>query len=157
MKTSTTKRIAMQKPTHLRHHITIGSTALILGLTLASVATLFGQEDDAELRLRATPRVAFAPADVLFVGQIRGGPDDNEELYCLEIEWDWGDDTTSEQTLDCDPYEPGFTEIRRRFSVRHTYNYGGRYDVRLHLKQGDDVVISGRTRIEVRGYNQNLR
>ena len=157
MKTGTTKRITMQKPTQLRRRITIFSTALILVFTLTSVATLFGQDDDAELRLRATPRVAFAPADVLFVGQIRGGPDDNEELYCLEIEWDWGDDTTSEQTLDCDPYEPGVSEIRRRFSVRHTYDYGGRYEVRLHLKQGDDVVISGRTRIEVRGYNRNLR
>ncbi len=147
----------MQKPTQLRRHITMASTTLILMLTFTSVAALFGQDDDAELRLRATPRVAFAPADVLFVGQIRGGRDDNEELYCLEIEWDWGDDTTSEQTLDCDPYELGVTEIRRRFSVRHTYNYGGRYEVRLHLKQGNDVIISGRTRIEVRGVNQNLR
>jgi len=147
----------MQKPTQLRRHITMASTTLILMLTFTSVAVLFGQDDDAELRLRATPRVAFAPADVLFVGQIRGGRDDNEELYCLEIEWDWGDDTTSEQTLDCDPYELGVTEIRRRFSVRHTYNYGGRYEVRLHLKQGNDVIISGRTRIEVRGVNQNLR
>ena len=147
----------MQKPTQLRRYITMASTTLILMLTFTSVAVLFGQDDDAELRLRATPRVAFAPADVLFVGQIRGGRDDNEELYCLEIEWDWGDDTTSEQTLDCDPYELGVTEIRRRFSVRHTYNYGGRYEVRLHLKQGNDVIISGRTRIEVRGVNQNLR
>jgi len=126
----------MQNNPRLRRNITAASTTLVLILTLTSAATLMGQDDDAELRLRATPRVAFAPADVLFVGQIRGGPDDNEELYCLEIEWDWGDDTTSEQTLDCDPYEAGVTEIRRRFSVRHTYNYGGRYEVRLHLKQG---------------------
>ena len=149
MKTRRTKRIPMQKTTQLRRRVTIVSTTLILMLTLTSVATLFGQDDDAELRLRATPRVAFAPADVLFVGQIRGGPDDNEELYCLEIEWDWGDDTTSEQTLDCDPYEPGVSEIRRRFSVRHTYDYGGRYEVRLHLKQGDDVVISGLSLIHI--------
>ena len=147
----------MQNNPRLRRNITAASTTLVLILTHTSAATLMGQDDDAELRLRATPRVAFAPADVLFVGQIRGGPDDNEELYCLEIEWDWGDDTTSEQTLDCDPYEAGVTEIRRRFSVRHTYNYGGRYEVRLHLKQGDDVVISGRTRLEVRGVNRNLR
>ena len=147
----------MQNNPRLRRNITAASSTLVLILTLTSAATLMGQDDDAELRLRATPRVAFAPADVLFVGQIRGGPDDNEELYCLEIEWDWGDDTTSEQTLDCDPYEAGVTEIRRRFSVRHTYNYGGRYEVRLHLKQGDDVVISGRTRLEVRGVNRNLR
>ncbi len=149
----------MKKNPLMLDHITVTLGALILALTITSVAPLIGQDndDDAELRLRATPRVAFAPADVLFVGQIRGGPDDSEELYCLEIEWDWGDDTTSEQILDCDPYEPGVTEIRRRFSVRHIYNYGGRYNVRLHLKQGHDVIISGGTRIEVRGVNQNLR
>ena len=44
------------------------------------------------------------------------------------------------------------SRIRRRFSVRHSYDYGGRYEVRLHLKQRDDIVISARTRVEVRGY-----
>ena len=149
----------MQMRALLPRRITAAAPTFILTLAFMSGTPITGQDedDDAELRLRATPRVAFAPADVLFVGQIRGGPDDTEELYCPEIEWDWGDDTTSEQTLDCDPYEPGVTEIRRRFSVRHTYNYGGRYEVRLHLKQGNDVIISGRTRIEVRGVNLNLR
>ena len=149
----------MQMRALLPRRITAAATTFILTLAFMSGTPITGQDEDedAELRLRATPRVAFAPADVLFVGQIRGGPDDTEELYCPEIEWDWGDDTTSEQTLDCDPYELGVTEIRRRFSVRHTYNYGGRYEVRLHLKQGNDVIISGRTRIEVRGVNLNLR
>ena len=110
-----------------------------------------GPDDDPRLRLRATPRVAFAPASILFVGQLRGGPDDNEELYCTTIEWDWGDDTLSETTPDCNPFEPGQTEIRRRFSVRHTFEYQGRYEVRLNLKRRDDVLISARTRIEVRG------
>ena len=110
-----------------------------------------GPDDDPRLRLRATPRVAFAPASILFVGQLRGGPDDNEELYCTTIEWDWGDDTLSESTPDCEPFEPGRTEIRRRFSVRHTFDYAGRYEVRLNLKRRDDILISARTRIEVRG------
>lgn len=110
------------------------------------------QDDDARLRLRATPRVAFAPASILFVGELRGGPDDNEELYCATVEWDWGDDTISASTPDCDPFEPGVSRVRRRFSVRHNYDYGGRYEVRLNLKQRDDVVISARTRVEVRGY-----
>ena len=110
------------------------------------------QDDEARLRLRATPRVAFAPASILFVGELRGGPDDNEELYCAGVEWDWGDDTISASTPDCDPFEPGVSRVRRRFSVRHNYEYGGRYQVRLHLKQRDDIVISARTRVEVRGY-----
>ncbi len=109
------------------------------------------QDDDPELRLRATPRVAFAGADILFVAELRGGPDDNEELYCATIEWDWGDDTISESTPDCAPFEAGVSEIRRRFSVRHTFDYPGRFEVRLNLKRQDDVVLSGRTRIEVRG------
>ena len=109
------------------------------------------QDDDATLTLRASPRVAFAPASILFVGQVRGGPDDNEELYCASIEWDWGDDTRSESTPDCEPYESGTSEIRRRFSVRHTYDYGGRYEVRLHLKQRADTIISARTNVQVRG------
>ena len=149
----------MQMHALLPRRITAAATTFILTLAFMSGTPITGQDEDedAELRLRATPRIAFAPADILFVGQIRGGPDDNEQLYCPEIEWDWGDDTTSEQTLDCDPYEAGVTDIRRRFSVRHIYNYGGRYEVRLHLKQGDDVVIAGRTRIEVQGVNRNLR
>ena len=110
------------------------------------------QDGEARLRLRANPRVAFAPTSILFVGELRGGPDDNEELYCASVEWDWGDDTISATTPDCDPFEPGVSRIRRRFSVRHSYDYGGRYEVRLHLKQRDDIVISARTRVEVRGY-----
>ena len=109
-------------------------------------------QDDAELRLRATPRVAFAPASILFIGEIRGGVDDNEDLYCASIEWDWDDDTTSATIPDCEPYEPGISKIRRRFSVRHNFDYGGRYQVRLHLKQDDDIIMSARTRVEVRGY-----
>lgn len=110
-----------------------------------------GPDDDPQLRLRATPRVAFAGQSFLFVGTLRGGPDDNEELYCATLEWDWGDDTYSESTPDCDPFEPGRSEIRRRFSVRHTFDYAGRYEVRLNLKRQDDILISARTRIEVRG------
>ena len=132
--------------------------ALATGLdSRTRAASRQDEDDDAKLRLRASPRVAFAPANILFVGDLRGGPDDNEELYCTTIEWDWGDDTKSEQTPDCDPFEPGTTEIRRRFSVRHTYAYGGRYDVRLHLKRRDDVVISARTSIEVRGTIDRFR
>ena len=132
---------------------------IVVAVLLTSLATAAGQDDDgdARLRLRATPNVSFAPASVLFVGQIRGGPDDNEELYCPTVEWEWDDDTISSQTVDCDPFQPGVTEIQRRFSVRHTFDYAGQYDVRLHLKQGDDVVITSRVRVEIRGNNRRFR
>ena len=126
--------------------------AVVFACAIGGLTTVAqDRDDDPDLRLRATPRVAFGGAEILFVGQLRGGPDDNEELYCPTIEWDWGDDTISENTPDCEPFEPGVTEIRRRFSVRHTFRYPGRFEVRLHLKRQDDVLISARTAIEVRG------
>lgn len=147
----------MERSLSRRHRVflavSIGFLAILLatGQVADGHAAGQGPDDDPRLRLRATPRVAFAGQSFLFVGQLRGGPDDNEELYCATIEWDWGDDTLSESTPDCDPFEPGTSEIRRRFSTRHTFDYAGRYEVRLNLKRRDDILISARTRIEVRG------
>ena len=108
-------------------------------------------DEEPELSLRATTSVAFVPVDILFVGQLRGGADDYEDLYCVTVEWDWDDDTRSSSTPDCDPYEPETSKIRRRYSTRHRFQYGGRYEIRLNLKKGDDVVASARTIIELRG------
>lgn len=148
----------MARSSFWRRRALLGASIGALSIILAAgqmadgyAASRQGPDDDPRLRLRATPRVAFAPASILFIGQLRGGPDDNEELYCATIEWDWGDDTLSESTPDCEPFEPGRTAIRRRFSVRHTFDYQGRYEVRLNLKRRDDILISARTRIEVRG------
>lgn len=109
------------------------------------------EDEEPELRLRASPRVSFVPASILFVVELRGGADDYEEFYCLATEWDWGDDTVSENTPDCDPYEPGVSEIRRRLSVRHQFNSPGSFTVRLRLKRQDDVVVAASTRVQVRG------
>ena len=57
-----------------------------------------------------------------------------------------------ETALDTDP-----SEIRRRFSQRHTFQHSGQYEVRLNLKSRGDVVISGRTTIQVRGDNRGFR
>ena len=110
-----------------------------------------GGEDKPSLSLRASPRVGFAPVDVLFVAELRGGSDDYEDFYCASVEWDWDDDTRSESTPDCDPYEAGESRIRRRFSTRHRFDYGGRYEVRFFLKKRDDTVAVARTIVELRG------
>ena len=138
-----------------------GYRAAVLLLAGAALAALGGHggavlaQDDGEgrpeLSLRASPRVAFAPADILFVAELRGGADDYEEFYCASVEWDWDDDTRSESTPDCDPYEAGTSRIRRRFSVRHRFEYGGRYEVRFRLLQRDDPVASARAVVELRG------
>ena len=127
-------------------------TAVVLGVVLVTVGASSHQTNesgDPELRLRATPRVGFSGTDILFIAELRGGPDDNEELYCASVEWDWDDDTRSERIPDCDPFKPGLSEIRRRFSQRHTFQQGGQYEVRFNLKKRGDVVLSGRTTVQI--------
>src|SRR5512140_2665148 len=94
----------------------------------------------ATLTLRATPAAAFAPARIMLVGQVKGGRNDNADLYCPTIEWDWGDGTVSESSSDCDPFEPTKTEIQRSFTTQHVYKYGGDYVVQLRLKRQNRVV-----------------
>ena len=117
----------------------------------SSVVEVRPQEDRPDLTLRARPNLAFAPAEIVFTGRLRGGADDHEEFYCVSAEWDWDDETRSESIYDCEPYEPGVSEIRRRFSRRHRFEYGGRYEVRLILKRGGDVVETARTAIQIQG------
>lgn len=127
-------------------------TAVVLSVVLVTTGASGHQRnenEDPELRLRATPRVGFSGTDILFIAELRGGPDDNEELYCASVEWDWDDDTRSERIPDCDPFEPGLSEIRRRFSQRHTFQQGGQYEVRFNLKKRGDVVLSARTIVQV--------
>lgn len=121
-------------------------------LALAFPADAVAQDDERpDLTLRARPNVTFVPTPIAFTGLLRGGADDYEDLYCVSAEWDWDDGTRSESTYDCEPYEPGVSEIRRRFSRRHTYQFAGRYEVRLNLKRRDEVIMSARVRVTVRG------
>ena len=108
------------------------------------------KEDRPEILLRASPNLAFSPAKVSLRAELRGGADDFEEYYCTTIEWIWGDGTTSEASVDCDPYEAGKSEIRRYYSGTHTYNVAGNYDVRFRMKKNDKVVGAGRTTVQVR-------
>ena len=124
--------------------------ALVLAVLWLPVATA-PQDDRPELTLRARPQVAFAKAEISFTGVLRGGADDYEEFYCVSAEWDWDDGTRSESIFDCEPYEPGVSKIRRRYSRRHTYDRGGRYEVRLTLKRRDDVVHAVRTSVVIQG------
>ncbi len=103
-----------------------------------------------KLTLRASPSVAFTPARIFLVAELRGGANDYEEFYCPTIEWDWGDDTQSESSYDCEPYEPGKSEIRRRYSAEHTYRVAGRFQVQFRLKKKDKVVAAAQTVLQIR-------
>ena len=102
------------------------------------------------LSLKATPSVSFAPSRIVVVAEVKGGSNDFEEFYCPTVEWEWGDLTTSTAEADCDPYSPGKSEIKRRYTVEHRYKNAGGYKIILRLKKGTKVVASANTQVQVR-------
>src|SRR5688572_27547977 len=126
---------------------------VVLALTFAGA----GQEKDKDkapkpkLNVKVSPAMGgTAPARIVASADLIGGAPDGEELYCPAVEWDFGDDTKSTASADCDPYEPGKTEIRRRFTAEHTYPNGGNFRVQLRLKKKNKVIVSGGTSVQIR-------
>lgn len=103
-----------------------------------------------DIGLKVTPLIAFSPAKVTVRAELKGGATDYEPYYCPSIVWDWDDGTSSENTPDCSPYEPGTSEIRRFYSSTHTYQMAGRYTVRFRMKKGDRVVGATSYVVQVR-------
>jgi hypothetical protein len=110
-----------------------------------------GREPDRRPRVtvRAQPPVGIAPARIVFTAELVGGANDFEEFYCPTVIWEWGDDTQSESTLDCEPYEPGKSEIRRRFTVEHQFRRSGGYKVFFRLKKRDKPVGAASVNVQV--------
>jgi hypothetical protein len=104
----------------------------------------------ASISLKANPTIGFSPARVVVTAEVKGGANDAEELYCASVEWVWGDDTKSESKADCEPYEAGRSEIKRRYILDHVYQSGGQYRVEFYLKQKNKRVLGGQTTITVR-------
>ena len=102
------------------------------------------------LSLKATPAISFAPARIIIVAEVKGGSNDFEDFYCPNVEWDWGDDTTSTADTDCDPYVPGKSEIKRRYTVEHRYKNSGAYKIVLRLKKADKIVATANAQVQVR-------
>jgi hypothetical protein len=102
------------------------------------------------LSLKATPSVSFAPARVVLAAEVKGGPNDFEEFYCPTVEWDWGDFTQSVAEADCEPYEAGKSEIKRRYTIEHRYKNPGAFRIVLRLKKGTRVIASANAQVQVR-------
>ena len=107
------------------------------------------QDKHPTLKLTARPPLGMSPARIVLTADLNGGPNDAEDYYCPTIEWDWGDGTMSESTSDCDPYQPGKSEIRRRYTIDHVFR-AGNYRVALRLKKRDKMVASATVMIEIR-------
>ena len=131
--------------------------ALLLPVALltapASAAQKNGKEQPSDkkprLALKAQPVIAMSPARIVLTAELVGGPNDYEDFYCPTIEWDWGDGTQSESTLDCAPYEAGKSEIKRRFTVEHVFR-AGNYRVTFRMKRRDKVMALSTIQLQVR-------
>lgn len=124
--------------------------ALALPLHAGAVAPDAGQaKKKPEITVRATPMVGFAPAKIQFLAILQGGDDDFQDYYCPTIEWDWDDETISESSPDCDPYEPGQSRITRRYAASHVFQQEGRYEVKFKLKRKKDVLVLSSVTVQV--------
>ena len=102
------------------------------------------------ISVRANPSAGFSPLKVVITAELKGGADDFADFYCPTVEWVWGDDTRAESTADCDPYEAGKSEIKRRYTVSRIFQTAGNTKVEFRLKQKDKVVGTGSTQVQVR-------
>lgn len=102
-----------------------------------------------KLTLRAQPAVAVAPGRIVLTADLVGGADDFEEYYCPTISWQWGDDTTSESSTDCDPYEAGKSQLKRRYTVQHVFPREGAYKVFFHLKRKEKQLGSASATVQI--------
>src|SRR6478672_13471979 len=94
---------------------------LALPVMLALLFSGADKDKRPKLSVKASPGMAFSPARIVATADVNGGANDFEEFYCAAVEWEWGDDTRSESSSDCAPYEPGKSEIKRRFTVEHVF------------------------------------
>ena len=131
--------------------------ALSVALALAFSGSYQEKDKDKDkaakpkLTVKVTPAMGgTAPARIVASADLIGGAPDGEELYCPAVEWDFGDDTKSTTSADCDPYQAGKSEIKRRFTAEHTYPNGGNFRVQLRLKKKNKVTVSGGTSVQIR-------
>lgn len=141
---------------------TIGTTVLcVAALSLAGTLPAPAQSEDKtaerkeskrpSLALKATPGTGMVPIRVSATAEFKGGDDDYQEYYCPTIEWNWGDGTVSEEAKDCDPYEAGVSQIRRRFTQSHNYKRSGAFRIVFRLKHRERVITSQTTVVRLLG------
>ena len=127
-------------------------------MAVVAAAAVSAQKDGAKEResdnkrpkitLKAQPIISISPSRVTLRAELVGGSNDYEEFYCPTVEWDWGDGTQSESRTDCEPYQSGKSEIKRRFTVEHVFR-AGYYQVAFRLKRNDKALASATTTVQV--------
>jgi len=136
----------------------LSATAVILASAAAAPTSAQNPETKGEsepkrpsLNVKATPGTGMVPVRITVAAELKGGSDDYEDYYCPTIEWNWGDGTISESTNDCDPYEAGKSQIKRRYTVSHSYRRSGAYRISFRLKDGEKVLAAATTIVRLLG------
>jgi hypothetical protein len=137
----------MRNPILIQHRLSVLACALIVAASAAATAS---DKIKPSVSLRASPQTGFAPTRVVLTAEIKGGADDYADYYCPTIEWVWGDDTKAESKIDCEPYEAGKSEIKRRYVFDRVFQTPGNFRVEFRLKQKDKVVGSTSTSVNIR-------
>ena len=134
--------------------ISPGVTCLVIVATALVVHAQRDAKDSKEenqrpkLTLKAQPNVGIAPARIMLTAELSGGANDFQDYYCPTVLWDWADGTESESTFDCEPYEAGKSEIKRRFTVSHVFRAGA-HKVWVRLKRNDKLLASANVTIQI--------
>jgi len=124
---------------------------LPLPLTIAvAFSTGSFAEKKPKISVKANPAMGMSPVRVVVTADVTGGANDDADFYCAAVEWEWGDDTRSSDKQDCDPYEAGKSEFKRRFAADHVYQSAGEYRVQFRLKKKDKTIGAGSTSVKVR-------
>jgi hypothetical protein len=138
--------------TMLGRAISVGVTCLAVSATGLGVDAQRDTKKEENPRpkfsLKAQPNVGIAPARVVLTAELTGGANDFQEYYCPTILWDWADGTESESTFDCEPYEAGKSEIKRRYTVQHTFRAGA-HKVWVRLKRNAKLLASANVTIQI--------
>ena len=141
-----------------RASVRVYAAALGVSVFAATVTPAQGQDSKPRaepkrpsLNVKATPGTGMVPVRITAAAELKGGDNDYREYYCPTIEWNWGDGTISESTNDCEPYEAGKSQIRRRYTVSHNYKRSGAYRISFRLKNGDIVLAAATTIVRLLG------
>jgi hypothetical protein len=129
----------------------VSLAALTFSIAIGAAALLASSEKDKpSVSVKANPSVGFAPTRVVMTAELKGGLNDYADYYCPAVEWQWGDDTRAESKIDCEPYEAGKSEIKRRYVFDRVFQTPGDYRVEFRMKQKDKVVGIGSTTVRIR-------
>jgi hypothetical protein len=101
------------------------------------------------LKLRASPGIAFPPADVVLTAELVDGVE-HQDFHCPEVEWDFADGSRSVSQEDCEPFTAE-TKLERRFTRRHGFDAPGEYQIVVTLRRSDRVVAQAATTVRIEG------